>query len=521
MQRLIIALTTFLALMAGVVVAGYLLVFAAAADRASRTVPASASLYGTVYLQPSAGQKMNLAALLGHVPGFADATALDQKLHEIAGRLLGDAGLDYEADVRPWLGNQLAFAVEADGTDPAAAKVVVLVAVKDPTAAAAALDRIATDMDLVGEPESYEGVELTIGPEGVGAWALLDDLLVLGNDAATVRAALDADADRAPSLADDTEFVAAMRRVPADHLAAVYVDLRGLAASAGAEDQLGGYSDASLALVVERDGLRLAGNAPFDAEAASGSAREAFALASEPSSLTDWMPDDTQAELVVFAVGQTFAAAEEQLGSTPGTGEVADAIDQLRGLAALFLGIDLDEDLLPLFDREAGLAVGGLQDPEPSGQLLLRPSDPAAAQEALDHMRDSLRGRGVAVDEQDVEGRTITTIDVPQVGQISYAMQDGVIIAGLDPDHVAKALSAAADGTTLGASARYQSAWELAGARGGNELWVDVAAAVDAAGDELGVTGDVRDILLAMDALAMTAPARDELSEFHLVLTAR
>jgi hypothetical protein len=233
------------------------------------------------------------------------------------------------------------------------------------------------------------------------------------------------------------------------------------------------------------------------------------------------MPDDTQAELVVFGVGQAFVAAEEQLGATPETGEVADSIDQLRGLAGLFLGIDLDEDLLPLFDREAAVAVGGLQDAEPSGQLLLRPADAGAAQEALDRMRDSLSSRGVAVDEQEVEGVTITTVEVPQVGQLSYAMQDGTIVAGLDPDHVAAALSAAADGTTLGASARYRSAWELAGVRGGNEFWVDVAAVVDAAGEELGVTGDVRDILLAIDALAMTAPARDEMSEFHVVLTAR
>ncbi|MGH2418396.1 MAG: DUF3352 domain-containing protein [Candidatus Limnocylindria bacterium] len=519
MQRLVIALTTFLALLAGVVVGGYLFVFAAAADRAARAIPAGAAVYGTLYLQPSAGQKMNLAALLGHVPGLADAASLDTKLHEIAGRLLGEAGLDYEGDLRPWLGNQLAFAVEPDGADPEAASVTLLVAVKDPASAGAALDRIAHDLRLVGEPETYQGVELTIGPDG--AWALLDDLLVVGNDAATVRAALDADADRAPSLADDTAFVAAMRRVPADHLAAMYVDLQGLAGAAGAEDQLGGYSDASLALVVEQDGLRLAGNAPFDVDAASPAAREAFALASEPSSLADWMPDDTMAELVVFAVGQTFVAAEEQLGAGPGMGEVADAIDQLRGLAALFLGIDLDADLLPLFDREAAVAVGGLQDAQPSGQLLLRPADAGAAQEALDRMRDALRQRGAAVDEQDAEGVTITTVEVPQVGQISYAMRDGVIIAALDPEGVAAALAAAADGTTLGASARYRSAWELAGVRGGNEFWVDVAAVVDAAGAELGVTGDVRDILLAIDALAMTAPARDEMSEFHLVLTAR
>jgi hypothetical protein len=518
-QRLVIALTTFLALVAGVVVAGYLLVFAATPDRASRAIPAGASFYGTLYLQPSAGQKMNLAALLGHVPGLADPTSLDQKLHEIAGRLLGEAGLDYEGDLRPWLGNQLAIAVELDGTDLAAAHMVALVAVKDPALADAALDRIVHDMRLLGEPESYHGVEVTSGPDG--AWALLDDLLVLGNDAEAVRAALDADADRAPSLADDQAFLAAMRRVPADHLASLYVDLRGLAAAAGSEDQLGGYADASLALVVEPDGLRLTGNAPFDADSAPAGAREAFALASEPSSMADWMPNDTQAELVVFGVAQTLLAAEEQLGADPTTSDAADAINQLRALTAVGLGIDLEDDVLPLFDREAAVAIGGLQGQTPGGQLLLRPADADAAEGALDRMRDALRGHGAAVTERQTDGVTITTVDVPDIGEISYAMRDGVIVAGLDPKGVAAAFSAATQGTTLAASARYRSAWELAGAHGGNEFWVDIAAVVDAAGVDLGVTGDVRDILLQIDALAMTAPARDEISEFHLVLTAR
>jgi hypothetical protein len=518
-QRLVVALTTLLALLAGVVVAGYLVVFAASPDRATRAVPATTAVYGTVYLQPSAGQKMNLAALLGHVPGLADAASLDNKLHQIAGQLLAQAGLDYEGNLRPWLGDQLSIAVEPDGTDPSQARFTLLVAVKDPAAAAAALERIAADRQLAGEPESYQGVELTVAPDG--AWALLDDLLVVGGDAPTVRAALDADADRAPSLADDTSFLAAMRRVPPDHLASIYVDLSSLAGIAGASEQLRGYSDASLALVVERNGLRLAGSAPFDAAAAPASAREAFALASEPSSLADWMPDDTQAELVVFGAAQALLAAEEQLGSNAATPEVADLLNQVRALAAVGLGINLDDDLLPLFDREAAVAVGRLADATPSTQLLLRPADAAAAQASLDRMRDALRGHGFSVGERDADGVTITTVTVPDFGEVSYAVRDGVIIAALDPDQVATALTAAADGSTLGASSRYRSAWEFAGAHGGTEFWVDVAAIVDAAGDEIGVTGDARAILLQIDALAMTAPAHDEMSEFHLVLTTR
>ncbi|HSM37719.1 MAG TPA: hypothetical protein VK838_00155, partial [Candidatus Limnocylindrales bacterium] len=95
MHRLVVALTTLLTLVGVVVVAGYLLLFAAQADRAARAVPADASAYATLYLQPSTGQKLNLQSLLGRVPGFADPSSLDQKIHEITARLLGDAGLDY------------------------------------------------------------------------------------------------------------------------------------------------------------------------------------------------------------------------------------------------------------------------------------------------------------------------------------------------------------------------------------------------------------------------------------------
>ena len=111
LQRLVIALTVFIGLVGATVVAGYLTIFAAGTDRAARAVPADAIAYATVYLQPSTGQKMNMALLLGHVPGFSDASNLDQKIHEIAARFLGQAGIDYEADVRPWIGNQLSVAL--------------------------------------------------------------------------------------------------------------------------------------------------------------------------------------------------------------------------------------------------------------------------------------------------------------------------------------------------------------------------------------------------------------------------
>jgi len=98
-----------------------------------------------------------------------------------------------------------------------------------------------------------------------------------------------------------------------------------------------------------------------------------------------------------------------------------------------------------------------------------------------------------------------------------------VVVLGLSAEDVGAALAARASGESLAADRRYTTSWELAGDRGGNELWLDVGALVDAAGDELGVTGEARDILLQAGALAMTVPARpDEArSDFHVVLTLR
>ncbi len=157
LQRLIIALTIFIGLVGATVVAGYLTLFAAGSDRAARAVPADAVAYATVYLQPSTGQQMNLALMLGHVPGFSDAANLDQKIHEIAARFLGQAGIDYEADVRPWLGNQLSIALRPEAGDVAMPSPSLLAAVKDQAAAESGMATIAAARGLTGTQGTYRG----------------------------------------------------------------------------------------------------------------------------------------------------------------------------------------------------------------------------------------------------------------------------------------------------------------------------------------------------------------------------
>jgi len=516
LQRLAIALTALLALTAGVVVGGYLLIFNASQDRAARAAPADSAVYATLYLQPSTGQRLNLADLLGRVPGFADAANLEQKIHDIAQRLLAATGLDYEADVRAWLGNQVSAAISLDQTGLAPDRMLLLVVVKDRIEAQAALERILAGWDVAPTVSDYQGMEIVDG--GDVAYTLLDDLLIVAPEPAAVRAAVDADAGRSPSLADAPEFRRAARRIPADHLAAVYLNLQRLGP---ATEQVQGYRTVELALVVEPDALRLVGSAPFDAASATEIARRQFALSTEPSGLSAWMPADTRAEIVLFGVAQTLLAAEAEVGASPGLAGVADALTQLRALAALGLGINLDGDLLPLFDRDVGVAVQGIEGDLPVGQLVLRPSDPVAAAAALDRMRDALAARGATVTTSDSGGTTVTSVGLPDLGSVSWALRDGILLVGLDPAAVSAALDASTADTTLAMTDGYRHAWQLTGTRAGNELYLDVGWLMDAMGGALSLPDDGRDILHAISTLAITAPARDGETEFHLVLTAR
>lgn len=518
MHRLVIATTALLTMVGATVVAGYLFVFAVGADRLAQAAPGGSAFYATAYLQPSTGQKMNMAGLLGRVPGFADAASLDQKLHEITARLMGEAGVDYERDVRPWLGNQVAVAARPDPQDLANADMWVLLATKDAGAAEEALQRIASDQGASVTNQEHEGV--TIREAAGTAWAVLEELVVLAPTADGVAQVLDVEAGRADSLSDDGAFREAMDRLPADHLAAVYVDSSAFEDAAGTEQPATGYSTASLALVAEADGLHLSGIAPFDADAVPEAMREAFELGRQTGELSAWMPADTQAALVLFGVSQSLTAAEEQLGEIEGGDAVSDALAQVRALAALGLGIDIDSDLLPLFDGEAALAAGGLDRALPAATLLLRPSDADAAEAALNRLREALEERGASVSEEDVGGTTVTSVEVPDLTGVAYAVHEGVVVAGLSREDVAAALDAH-DGDSLADTERYVDAWELAGTRGGSELYLDVAALVDAFGDELGVGDEVGDILREIGALAYTMPARDDHSEIHVVLTVR
>src|SRR5688572_18988808 len=115
MHRLVVASVTLIGLVAIAVVAGYLILFAGAGDRAASLAPANTAVYANLCLQPSTGQQMNLSRLIARLPGFADEAALDDKIDQVMQNVLSLGMIDYRAHVKPWLGDQVAIAAWPTG----------------------------------------------------------------------------------------------------------------------------------------------------------------------------------------------------------------------------------------------------------------------------------------------------------------------------------------------------------------------------------------------------------------------
>ena len=362
MHRLVIALVTLIGLTGAAFVAGYLLLFSASTDRAAALAPADTRLLRQ-RLPPAVDRPADEPRRAHRPPAGLRRRRLARR-EDRPGRpepARRRPGIDYREQIKPWLGNQIAIAgwpADGDLGEPAA---VVIAEVKDRAAAEAAIAEPRRREG--GEPSPrrrMQGVEIQV----VGRTArtrFVGDMLVIGEAVDGVQAVVDVDGGgRALGAARD--FRATMDGLPADHLASVFVDLAALAEADGRRpSELAGVSTAGAALVAERDGLRLSGSAPFDAGDAAATARAGFALGSEPSSLVDWMPDGHARR------GRRLRAAPDARGrrgggsSTPEGEEVSGMLDTIRALAAFGLGIDLDADVLPLLDREVGIAITGIR----------------------------------------------------------------------------------------------------------------------------------------------------------------
>ncbi|MDQ4065242.1 MAG: DUF3352 domain-containing protein, partial [Actinomycetota bacterium] len=157
-----------------------------AVDAAVEIVPKDAWLYTNLFVDPSDDQKRALDELLRHFPEIESTNDALNELADFLDRaLLAEAGLEFERDIEPWLGDQMAFFLageqepEADGA--------LLLATTDVDATRDAVRTAVERADTVGGPQeaSYDGtdyeiIEQTSGP--AVALGSVGDFFVVGSE---------------------------------------------------------------------------------------------------------------------------------------------------------------------------------------------------------------------------------------------------------------------------------------------------------------------------------------------------
>ena len=161
-------------------------------DAAAQLVPASALVYVHLGTDPEREPDARLARIAGSLPFV-------ERLRDRIVAAVSPQAFDLERDVRPWLGDEIAYAAVSP-TDS-----VVLAAVADRPKAEALVARIGN----LSAAERYRGVRVLVA--GPTALAFVGDFLAVGTEAA-VHAAVDRDQGDGERLADLPAYRASVRR---------------------------------------------------------------------------------------------------------------------------------------------------------------------------------------------------------------------------------------------------------------------------------------------------------------------
>ena len=430
-------------------------------------VPASADVAFTVYLDPAAGQKMNLIRMVTAFPDAGSEQELRGQLNDMLDEALSEAGLTHQ-DL-DWVGSQVVGFVDFEqGVDePQGA---VLVSVDDQEGARTAIDALVETSEDRGESvtiEDHDGVEVFVnGEEGGGAVALTDGVMILASGADIIDDVISAEAG--DSLAASPMYSETVAELPEDHLAMAYVNVPGLLesleeqiAAAGVAGIAGlgdsgplnspGIEGAAVSVSAESDGFAIDAFASVDASKLSD--EQSAALDSDHvNALIDLVSADAlgfgaqtgfdvqirQGIEDLAAVDPAIATELERLGITgPG------------GLASI-LGPDVAFEVIP----GTTLPVGGA--------VMVSTTDPAAMRVLMDRwarqLGEQLPGGGKWV-EADHSGVSYTYLDGPAELPVAYGVVDDVAVIAVSPDELTKIIELSqGGGDSIGDDATYTEA---------------------------------------------------------------
>jgi hypothetical protein len=398
------------------------------ATAAARFVPADALLYLHLSTDGDRDAVKRALALAERFPSFPRAR--DAALARLSAT---GAGVSFQRDVRPWLGDEVALAV-LDTPGPTAGSLVIL-DVADRRRAESFLRRVG------GPPHRLSHRGTPISQYGNAAAAFVDGHLVIGQ-VAGLRTAIDAAAGRAPSLARSSVYRRASAGLPDGRVADVYASPDGvarlLAAQGGAIGAAGALLDqpglrgVAIGLTARDSGAQVKVHSVLDPAVAR---RVPRGRPFEPA-LVSSVPEDAMAYLGLTRLdraGERLLAAGLAGG---GAGrQVTALLQRARRDLARRAGVDLGRDVLPLLRGEVALWLAPAI-PAPVLTLIARTGDERRTRQALAGLQQPLArllaqpGAGTVPSfrERDLDGVQAFQLAIAPGIELDYAVFDGKLV---------------------------------------------------------------------------------------------
>ncbi|HZD80620.1 MAG TPA: DUF3352 domain-containing protein [Actinomycetota bacterium] len=490
-----------------------------ASEELIQMIPASSDVVVTAYLDPSAGQKLNLLSLMHRFPALADDRQLRGRIDDLLDQALEDAGLSHQ-DVRSWLGSEVAVAIELQPGlgDPTTA---ILITSTDDDAAETAIEQGLRTSLGAGGSRGYRGVSLHTYGAGSSAvtFGIVDHVVVLGSRADGVTRVIDVAKGTGRAIGDDPRFSRTISTLPRDRLGFAYVnaggivraslEANGLGAAIGAGtglDTLRALEGIGVSLSAHPDGLALDYTIGVDPSKLQPEARAQLEQPSGQNGVVRLVPGDALAVMTQRGLAAGLRAAVDQALATPEGERVRQRLGVDQMLAAL-TG-DVAVEVAP---EAPATPIGGA--------VVLGVSDAKAVQRTLDGLarlaiRAQRRAEGavptpfgdltgtvvlaksftpeaptVRLRTTTYRGVRIRYVEDPSLSAMSgvlpaYAVVDGAAIIGSTPMDVRKVIDVR-DGirASIVDSPSYLDA--LAHVPGDGTLYVDVAGVVSGLGPQL------------------------------------
>ena len=424
-------------------VLGYQMFFGSSQDDAVTLVPADAAIYGNIFLDPSMNQKRAIEDLLEKFPEAPNADEARNKLVDLLDEGLAEIDMNFDDDIDPWLGNQIAGWIQLpedfdgvptdsplEGDDPPAA---FMIASDDDEAALQFVEEASASSDEELTDKSHEGTSYMLNEPDGAAVGLVDGFLVIGTEAG-FKAVVDVSGGD-DNLSDSETFTDATDDLTEDRLATFYFDggafaeaLEESGAPPGALEfgsfgMFGGsLSPTAGALFVQSDKV------VFESTTMPGD-EDGEELPEISDGLLPDVPGDSWGAFGIPDLGTTLEELYDTLIEAFAQGGMSP--EQLDSQFESQTGLNLREDLLSWMG-DAGLFVGGTDPLAVGGGLVIESTDPATSSATVDRLAGLLLQQGIPTEPLSAGGVEGFTVEIPEPGvteRVVVLAGDRVVIA--------------------------------------------------------------------------------------------